>query len=128
MGNDLHKWFPAEAIGKVEKLFSLADFSFRVTKKRTSKLGDFRVIGNKTFISVNGDLSKHQFLITFVHEFAHWAVYKKYKNRVKPHGIEWKRAFAYYLMPFVEAGIFPEAIEEPLRDYLKSQTHYKGRL
>ena len=61
-----------------------------ISSPRKTKLGDFKVIGNKLIISVNNNLNKYAFLITFTHELAHAFVFKKHKNSVNPHGDSWK--------------------------------------
>ncbi|HAD34265.1 MAG TPA: hypothetical protein DCF44_07170 [Chitinophagaceae bacterium] len=45
-------------------------------------------------MSVNGNLNSYHFLITLLHEIAHMLVWEQFRNRVKPHGLEWKHVFA----------------------------------
>ena len=51
-----------------------------VSNPRKTKLGDFKVIGNKLIVSVNNNLNKYAFLITLTHELAHAFVFKKHTN------------------------------------------------
>lgn len=74
----------------------------KVSKKRNSKLGDFRVNKNNFQISVNYDLAPELFFLTLTHEIAHLKCYKAFKNKVKPHGNEWKNMFAYLIEDSIE--------------------------
>lgn len=65
----------------------------RITRKRKTKLGDFRHNGTQVSISVNHDTNTYRFLFTLVHEIAHLKTFLEFKNSVKPHGQEWKRNF-----------------------------------
>ena len=67
-----------------------------VTKKRKSVLGDYRHsgMGSNHRITVNGNLNKYEFLITLLHELAHLLTFELYKNRVEPHGKEWKSSYS----------------------------------
>ncbi|MBC7721790.1 MAG: SprT-like domain-containing protein [Pedobacter sp.] len=89
-----------------------------VTKKRKSVLGDYRhsgVPGTNHRISINGNLNKYEFLITLLHELAHLLTYEQYKNRVEPHGKEWKNHYSLLLIDFVQRKIFPNDIENALQ-------------
>lgn len=95
---------------------------FTVSKKRKTKLGDYRhpYQGSPHRISVNGDLNPFAFLITTLHEMAHLTTYEKYRNRVKPHGAQWKEEFKQISAPILEKGILPEDITLALTNYLKN--------
>jgi len=93
-----------------------------VTRKRRSVLGDYRHAagwGNHK-ISVNGNLNKYEFLITFLHELAHLFTYEQYKNKVEPHGIEWKNYYRQLLQDFVGKKVFPVDIEKALQKSIKN--------
>lgn len=95
---------------------------FKVSKKRKTKLGDYRHPhhGKPHRISVNGDLNSYAFLITTLHEMAHLTAYEKYKNRVKPHGIEWKNEFKYIAAPLLDKIELPLDVTLALNNYLKN--------
>ena len=95
---------------------------FKITKPRSTKLGDFRPEwkGKPARITVNQDLNRFSFLITTVHEFAHLTTWLKYKNRVKPHGQEWKDEFSLMLKPFIFDNIFPSDIDKALESYMEN--------
>lgn len=101
---------------------------FKITKSRSSKFGDYRPpYRNKGHrISVNGDLNPHAFLITTVHEFAHLKTWKEHKNRVKPHGLEWKNNFKELMTLFIEQDVFPTDVKDALLSYLKNPKASSG--
>jgi len=87
-----------------------------VTRVRKSVLGDYRHAGGwgNHKISINGNLNKFEFLITFLHELAHLFTYEQFKNRVEPHGKEWKTNYSNLLVDFVQRKVFPTDIEQAL--------------
>ncbi len=87
-----------------------------VTRKRKTVLGDYRNdhTGANHRISINGNLNKYEFLITLLHELAHLLTFEQYKNRVEPHGKEWKNCYSKLLIDFVQKGVFPPDIEQAL--------------
>jgi SprT protein len=95
---------------------------FRIARSRSTRFGDYRHphddFGHR--ISVNHDLNRYAFLITTVHEFAHLRTWNQFKNKVKPHGQEWKLNFQTLMQPFLTAKIFPADIEIALLNYLKN--------
>ena len=95
---------------------------FTVSKARKTKLGDYRqpFEGRPHRISVNGDLNPYAFLVTTIHEMAHLTTFNKYKNRVKPHGTEWKQEFFVLFQPILDRNILPEDVTLAVSNYLKS--------
>ncbi len=92
-----------------------------LTRERKSVLGDYRN-PTKTYpyhqISVNINLNPYSFLITLLHEIAHLLTYEHFKNKVAPHGGEWKTQFRHVLIPFIGKSIFPKDVEKALITYL----------
>lgn len=88
-----------------------------VTKKRKTVLGDYRhaLHGANHRISINSNLNKYEFLITLLHELAHLLTFEQYKNRVEPHGKEWKNSYSQVLIKFIQKKIFPADIEKALQ-------------
>jgi SprT protein len=86
--------------------------SFKIVAPRSTKLGDFRagMNGEKSQITVNGDLNPYAFLITTLHEFAHLKTYLEFGHRVKPHGEEWKNSYRSLLLPAIDSGLLPKDI------------------
>lgn len=93
---------------------------FRVAKSRSTKLGDYRAPfqGKTHQISVNHDLNPYAFLITTVHEFAHLKTWTQHKDRVKPHGREWKNNFKELMTPFFKLQILPHDVTISLLQYM----------
>jgi len=111
---------PADAAPVIARWIDYFQCEFKISRNRTTKLGDYRhpFRGNGHKISVNNDLNAYAFLVTAVHEFAHLLTWNEYKNKVKPHGTEWKRNFKRMMVPFMEKQIFPEDVHTAITSYL----------
>ena len=105
----LSRYVPEASMPILKNWFTQTPFILNITKKRTTKLGDFRGEVGKHLckISVNQNLNSYSFLITLTHEFAHLLVWNKYKNKVNPHGKEWKNTFTELLTVILENKVFP---------------------
>jgi len=94
----------------------------RVVRPRRTKLGDYRSATRTQphRVSVNTDLNKYAFLVTLVHEFAHYSTYTKTKRWGQPHGSFWKNEYQRLMRPFMSRSVFPadvlHALEHHLRD------------
>ncbi|MDP3667508.1 MAG: SprT-like domain-containing protein, partial [Sediminibacterium sp.] len=88
-----------------------------ISKHRKSVLGDYRHAGwgGNHRISVNGNLNKYEFLITLLHELAHLLTFEQFKNRVEPHGKEWKKQYSLLLVDFVQQRVFPTEVAGALQ-------------
>jgi SprT protein len=91
-----------------------------ITRERKSVLGDYRhATGFKAHrISINGNLNKYSFLITLIHELAHLVTFQQYKQRVEPHGKEWKKIYSVLLSDFLSPEIFPADLLKALHTSL----------
>ena len=91
-----------------------------ITEPRSTKLGDFTADprGGRHVLTVNGNLNKYAFLITLMHELAHLITYLNHRDRVKPHGAEWKGCFKQTLGPFLRRSVFPEDVAKAIASYL----------
>lgn len=118
----LADYIPEKAIPLILNWLETSNVQLRITKSRSSKLGDYRPpIRTKIHrISVNHDLNKFNFLITLVHEFAHLKNWELYQNKVKPHGTEWKKTFRERMEPFLNEEIFPSELIPVIVQYLKN--------
>ena len=115
------KLIPEKSKKKVVNLLHLEPVIIKVAKKRISKHGDFRKKANGDFfITINESTNPYRFLITLLHEIAHYIVYKKYSNISKPHGPEWKLAYRKILLPFLNNQIFPDQICRCLAHYIRN--------
>lgn len=117
----LIQFIPEGAVEQVAEWIVGYKIKVNITKSRYTKSGDYRLPGNGHGhrISINHDLNKYHFLITFVHEVAHLTSFVKYKN-IAPHGKEWKQEFQILMDPFLHEGIFPEDILIELQNYIKN--------
>lgn len=118
----LKDYVPKESLLLLEKWFNQRPFELKITKKRTTKFGDFRASTKQlpNRISVNADLNQYAFLITLTHEFAHLLVWLQHKHKVKAHGLEWKTEFATLMNVLLVKKIFPNHLEIVLQKHLKN--------
>lgn len=120
---------PSRAVSLLWDFFDKNPVDLRITKDRITKYGDFRFPTSTKInpkITVNGSLNEFSFLITILHEIAHYMVYKNYKSRVKPHGLEWKSEFQKIMIPYFNIGVFTQPLESVLRRHManpKASTH-----
>ncbi|WP_457288942.1 SprT-like domain-containing protein [Pedobacter sp. UYP24] len=116
----LAQYMPVNAAPVIARWIDYFQCEFKISKSRATKLGDYRHpfkgLGHK--ISVNNNLNHYSFLVTTVHEFAHLLTWNDHKNKVKPHGEEWKRNFRRMMVPFLEKEVFPEDIQLAITRYL----------
>ncbi|MES2005374.1 MAG: SprT-like domain-containing protein [Bacteroidota bacterium] len=113
----LSEFLPEGSFEQVVQYIHHYKVHLTISKQRKSVLGDYRHSGwgSNHRISVNGNLNKYEFLITLLHELAHLLTYELHKNRVEPHGKEWKAHYSRLLVDFVQQGIFPAEIEKALQ-------------
>lgn len=118
----LIKYIPERAVDRIALWIVDYKVHLKVAKSRYTKLGDYRhpYMGKGHRISVNHNLNPYSFLITLVHEIAHLTNWNKYKNKVNPHGEEWKQEFKEHMHPFLVAGIFPHDIQLALMKYMSN--------
>lgn len=107
----LSTYLPDGSLSLVDDYLNNHRVEIRITRERSSKLGDYRPLprgGHR--ITVNHNLNKYAFLLTLVHEIAHMKVQEHFKNRVSPHGKEWKMTFSHLLEPCLSLPNIPEDI------------------
>lgn len=116
----LVKYLPEIFVSYVTELLVQNKVKFKIVAPRATKLGDFRVGSalQKPQITINGNLNPYAFLITTIHEFAHFKTYEKFGNRVSPHGLEWKLEFKKLLEPVIRTGHLPSEISIALEKSL----------
>ncbi len=113
---------PENAVHYCLDLWTAMPFHFKVTRKRNTKLGDYRFDrrNGSHSISVNHDLNHYSFLITYIHEVAHLLTRERYSRKTQPHGKEWKSIFMELMEPVMTDLIFPVEILKPLKKHLKN--------
>lgn len=125
MAEMLERKIPGVPVISIIRLAAEYPFSLKVVRSRHSKSGDFRAPfgGDPARITVNGDMNPWAFLITLVHELAHYVVWidtQDRKRRPQPHGTQWKQAFRELMQPFMVPHIIPPPVLFPLAAYLKN--------
>ncbi|HEY0029544.1 MAG TPA: SprT-like domain-containing protein [Bacteroidia bacterium] len=118
----LHKYIPEKAVPVISEWIYKFDFKLKIKKSRSSKYGDYRppFKGENHQITINYDMNKYAFLITLIHEIAHLSNYNKHKNKVKPHGEEWKIHYKLLMQQFLVPDIFPLDVITALRKYMNN--------
>lgn len=120
MIEDISKYIPKEANSLLGEILANHPIQIKIVGNRSSKYGDFKKSPNgKVLITINNNLNQYQFLLTIIHEIAHYVTYKQ-NRRVKPHGLEWKLNFQHLMLPFLQPLIFPEDLLPFLAKHLKN--------
>lgn len=121
MQDTLKEYIPDKAIPKVIALLDHDKLSVTVKRERKTRHGDYRRLPNGQHqITVNSNLNHYRFLITLIHEIAHFEAYKSYGRSIKPHGLEWKRTFQHLMLPFMNPEIFPTEVLPLLATHFKN--------
>ena len=118
---NIDDFIPAAAAQYCQDLISRHQFKLILTKERQTKLGDFRRDKyNNYTITVNRTLNPFQFLITFIHEYAHLLVAVGHPKSVKAHGKEWKNTFKELMLPILNPQVFPDQVLRPLANHMRN--------
>ncbi len=112
---------PPAAWPLVDQWLQRNPVAVRIAPTRASKLGDFRAAGGGRphRISVNRELNRYAFLVTLVHEFAHYHTFQRFP-RHEPHGPEWKEEYRRMMRPFLSRDVFPEDVLHALERHLQA--------
>ena len=118
----LEKYLPLEFVDSVVDLILRHPLEFSIVRPRATKLGDFRYgpTLKRPKITVNGNLNRYSFLITTLHELAHYYAHLEYGGRIKAHGKEWQKTYQKLIYPTIESGHLPKDIENALLQSLVS--------
>lgn len=119
----LLRYFPNQSIESVIQIIENENVQLIVSKKRKTKLGDYRPpqrsIGFHR-ISVNYNLQPDLFLLIFLHEYAHLLTWKVFKNKVLPHGEEWKHTYINLIISFINGKCFKDEIVDILEKNIQN--------
>tara|TARA_B110000259_G_C14034199_1_gene408351 strand:+ start:11236 stop:11856 length:621 start_codon:yes stop_codon:yes gene_type:complete len=119
--NEVLDYVPKTSIDLVENLINEDNLIIKVVNVRKTKHGDFRRLkGGSNQITINLISNPYRFLITLIHELAHFKVSQNSKIMIRPHGNEWKNTFKLMMLPFLNNLIFPDNILSKLAKYLKN--------
>lgn len=117
----LQQYIPEQAVSLIENLLQHDNLSVLVKNERKTRHGDYKRLPNgKHQITINSNLNNYRFLITLIHEIAHFETYKAFGRTVKPHGIEWKRTFQRLMLPFLNPEVFPNNLLPLLANHFKN--------
>lgn len=115
----LNNFLPENSVDFVIEILKKNQVKLKITKERQTKLGDYKFSkfeGHK--ITINENLNTDEFLLVMLHEIAHLLVFNQFKNRIKPHGIEWKSSFTELLQRAIELDCFSSNILDDLNNYI----------
>jgi len=113
LNNISEKYFPEGSYPLVLAMLKPHDVSIRLKRKRSTKYGDFTSNSKRAkipVITVNNDLNPYSFLITLLHELAHFLVWKEGHHYAKPHGRTWKNHFTELMQTMMNENVFPESL------------------
>ena len=117
----LKDFLPEQAIPHVLELLKHDHLVIKIKNERKTRHGDYRKLpNNKHQITINANLNQYRFLITLIHEIAHFEAYQKQGRYIKPHGLEWKRTFQHLMLPFLNPQIFPDQLLPLLAKHFKN--------
>ena len=118
--SDFYSFVPRASNKLLECWVEELNINVKISNPRKTKLGDFKVSGDDMTVSINNNLNKYSFLITLTHELAHAFVFKKYNNRVRPHGKSWQLTFRALMLNFLNPDCFPDDILKVLSRHMIS--------
>ena len=117
----LNDFIPPAALDQVASLLSHDSLVVKIKQERKTRHGDYRRLPNgKHQITINSNLNPYRFLITLIHEIAHFEAYKSYGKLIKPHGSEWKFVFQHLMLPFLRPDVFPNDVLPFLATHFKN--------
>lgn len=120
MKNLLENYLPESCINQINNLLTQHSFKLKIVNQRITKHGDFRRLSDGNYqITLNNNLNKFQFLITLLHEMAHFIVFTN-NPKSKPHGKEWKSTFQHLTLPFINPEVFPDELLPLIANYFKN--------
>lgn len=121
MQNKLQDYISQKAMPQVLKLLEYDNLVVKIKSERKTRHGDYmRLPNGKHQITINSNLNEYRFLITLIHEIAHFEAYKTFGRFIKPHGIEWKKTFQHLMLPFLNPEIFPSHLLPLLAKHFKN--------
>jgi SprT protein len=116
----LRKYIPSAAWPVVLTWLRNNPIQVRISRPRQTKLGDYRSASRTQphRVSVNADLNPYAFLVTLVHEFAHYSTFVTTRRWTSPHGPAWKSEYARLMRPFLSPEVFPRDVLQALERHL----------
>ena len=117
--NQIFEYIPYPSISYVKQILLQSNVEIKLVSPRKTKHGDFRKYKNGLcLITLNKTENQYRFLITLIHELAHYVVFKSNIKLMKPHGNEWKETFRKLMLPILNNKVFPDKLLVNLTGYL----------
>ena len=121
MQTTLLDFIPEASHSMIKSILTNDNLTVKVKNERKTKHGDYRQLPNgKHQITVNSNLNSYRFLITLIHEIAHFEAFNKFGRFIKPHGKEWKQTFQHLMLAFLRPEIFPIELLPLLAKHFKN--------
>jgi SprT protein len=117
----LEKHLPPRSCPVIFPLLENYNVRIKIAGGRKTKFGDFNSSpkkGNVPVISVNSNMNTFFFLITLLHELAHFLVWNDGHFHAKPHGRTWKLHFSRLMNEMISHNIFPDELLPSLNKHL----------
>jgi len=119
--NEVLKYIPKLSVNLVKNLIKEENLTIKIVKIRKTKHGDFKkFVNGSSQITLNLIENKYRFLITLIHELAHFRVNKNSNFKKAPHGSEWKNTYKLLMLPFLNNTIFPDNVLSKLAKHMKN--------
>ena len=119
--NEVLNYIPKLSVNLVENLIKEENLIIKIVKIRKTKHGDFKkFVNGSSQITLNLIENKYRFLITLIHELAHFRVNKNSNFKKAPHGSDWKNTYKLLMLPFLNNSIFPDNILSKLAKHMKN--------
>jgi len=116
-------YFPQGAFPIVSDLLEPHNLEIKIVKSRTTKFADFNPSDKKNklpLITINNNLNPYSFLLTLLHEFAHYLVWKDGHLYAKPHGRTWKNHYSELVQKTLKEEIFPENLSHLITKHIQN--------
>lgn len=126
--DSLKKYLPDVSLDFISDILVSENIHLVINKSRKSKRGDYRspTITGSHVITLNEDMNIYSFLFTFLHEYAHMLVWKKFKNSRHPHGKKWRLVFRNLLNYSVNKNFFPDDLNEVIKYNIIDRPDFSG--
>jgi hypothetical protein len=121
MQHTISPFVSENVLNQVLELLDHDHLTVKVKNERKTRHGDYKRLANGTHeITVNSNLNSYRFLITLIHEIAHFEAYNNFGKWIKPHGKEWKYTFQRLMLPFLNPEVFPKELLPLLAKHFKN--------
>ena len=119
--NEVLKYIQKLSVNLVKNLIKEENLTIKIVKIRKTKHGDFKkFVNGSSQITLNLIENKYRFLITLIHELAHFRVNKNSNFKKAPHGSEWKNTYKLLMLPFLNNTIFHDNVLSKLAKHMKN--------